>query len=105
MEEASRHPTPKLASGRGLPAAETLERIQAFRPRMKRAMHFRIRTPRIEFNYLEARAAIDCADEEWAPKTINPTTISAIRSQPFRIALGIFICSSFRKPVVKSRSE
>jgi tetratricopeptide (TPR) repeat protein len=40
---------------------EALERVQLFRPRMKRAMHFRIRTPRIEFNYLEARAAIDCA--------------------------------------------
>jgi YcaO-like protein with predicted kinase domain len=32
MEEASRHPTPKLASGRGLPAAETLERIQHLMP-------------------------------------------------------------------------
>jgi hypothetical protein len=40
--------------------AEVVERIALFRPRMKRAMHFRIRTPRIEFDYLEARGALQC---------------------------------------------
>ena len=45
-----------LYEGRG---SEAMERVQQFRPRMKKALHFRIRTPRVEFNYLEARGALE----------------------------------------------
>ncbi len=47
-----------LYEGEGL---RCMERVQKYRPRMKKAMHLRIRVPRTEFNYLEARGAL----EDW----------------------------------------
>ncbi len=45
-----------LYEGQGTRAAE---RIAAYRPRLKQAMQLRLRTPRLECNYLEGRAAIE----------------------------------------------
>jgi hypothetical protein len=45
-----------LYEGTGASAAE---RIRQFRPRLKKAMQLRIRTPRLESNYLEGRGALE----------------------------------------------